>query len=79
MKKRIKEFLAELRPEFNFESSDDYISDGLLDSFDIVSLCGMLEEEYEIKIDGLDITPENFCNVDAIETLVKKTKGSSER
>ena len=37
-KKKILEILAELRPEFDFENSSDFIEDGLLDSFDIASL-----------------------------------------
>ncbi len=71
----ILEILAELRPEFDFTDSDDFISDGLLDSFDIVSLTDMLEEKYGITIDGLDIVPENFCSVKALLQLVEKSGG----
>ena len=68
--------LAELKPEFNFEESSDFVMDGLLDSFDIISLTSMLEEKYDITIDGLDIVPENFCSVEAIAGLVKKSGGN---
>lgn len=68
--------LAELRPEFNFTESEDFIMDGLLDSFDIISLVSMLEEKYNVKIDGLDIVPENFASINAITTLVKKSGGN---
>lgn len=67
--------LAELKPEFNFEESSDFVMDGLLDSFDIISLTSMLEEKYDITVDGLDIVPENFCSVEAIAGLVKKSGG----
>lgn len=67
--------LAELKPEFNFEESSDFVMDGLLDSFDIISLTSMLEEKYNITVDGLDIVPENFCSVEAIAGLVKKSGG----
>ena len=66
--------LVELRPEFDFTESDDFVMDGLLDSFDIISLCSMLEEKYGVRIDGLDIVPENFASVAAIEALVSKNK-----
>lgn len=65
--------LQELRPEFDFAESEDFVMDGLLDSFDIVSLTTMLEESYGITIDGLDIVPENFSSVDAIVALVDKS------
>ena len=72
MNEEIMAMLRELRPEFDFENSEDYIMDGLLDSFDIISLCGMLEEKYGIKIDGLDIVPENFSSVQTLKALVEK-------
>lgn len=72
-KEKIFEILAELRPEFDFKNSQNFIEDGLLDSFDIVSLITMLEEKYSVKIDGLEVIPENFLSVDAIVALVKKS------
>lgn len=76
MMKDILDMLAELRPEFDFADSENYIEDGLLDSFDIVSLTSMLEEKYNITIDGLDIVPENFATAEAIAGLVKKSGGA---
>ena len=78
MRDEILEMLAELRPEFDFTDSEDFVMDGLLDSFDIISLSTMLEEKYEITIDGLDIVPENYSSVDAIMELVKKSGGKAE-
>ena len=77
MKDQIMVMLNELRPEFDFAESDDFVMDGLLDSFDIITLISMLEEKYDTKIDGLDIVPENFASVDSIETLVLKSKGEA--
>ena len=68
--------LAELRPEFDFNDSKDFVIDGLLDSFDIISLVSMLEEKYKVKIDGLDIVPENFTSTEAILALIKKSGGN---
>lgn len=78
MEQDILKMLEELRPEFDFSDSDDFVMDGLLDSFDIISLTDMLQEKYSIKIDGLDIVPENFSSVDAIIELIKKSGGQIE-
>ncbi len=78
MQEEILAMLTELRPEFDFADSDDFVMDGLLDSFDIISLSNMLEEKYGITIDGLDIVPENFASVEAIAALVQKTGGKAE-
>lgn len=71
----IYDILKDLRPEFDFTDSDDFIEDGYLDSFDIISLVSELEEKYSVKIDGLDIIPENFGSVNAIAELIKKSGG----
>lgn len=69
---QIKKMLNELRPEFNFDESENFIEDGYLDSFDVVSLIAMIEENFKISIDGLDIVPENFESYEAIYALVRK-------
>ena len=73
---KIYEMLEEIKPEHDFKDSEDFIEDGLLDSFDVISLVDMLEEEFGIIIDGLDIIPENFANVDLIIQLIEKSGGT---
>ncbi len=72
----IYEILEELRPEFDFRKSENFVEDGFLDSFDIVSIISMVEEKYGINIDGLDILPENFETAAAIAALIKKSGGN---
>lgn len=73
MKERIINVLTELRPEFDFTVGNaDFIGDGMLDSFDMVALVSELDSQFGITIDGLDIVPENFSSVEAIESLLKK-------
>ena len=74
MEDKILEMLAELRPEFDYKNSQNFIEDGLLDSFDIVSLTTMLEEHFGVTIDGMEIVPENYESVKAICALVEKSK-----
>ena len=69
---KIKEILASLRPEFDFETSEDFVEDGFLDSFDIATLVMELEKEFTCVIDGMDITPANFASYQAIYDLVNK-------
>lgn len=74
MKDKILEILAELRPECDFGSSDNYIEDGLLDSMDIVALVDTLEEEYGVSIPGTAISAKNFGNLESIVELVERYK-----
>ena len=73
--KKIYEILENIRPEFDFKTSNDFIEDGYLDSFDMVSLVSDLEAEYDCFIDALDILPENFNTVEHIIDVVKKNGG----
>lgn len=73
MKEQIIKILTELRPEFDFTQEGlNFIEEGMLDSFDMVNLVNDLDTTFGISIDGVDILPENFATVDAIEQLLKK-------
>ena len=72
MKEKVLEILANLRPEFDFTEDVDFIEEGMLDSFDVVTLVSDLDTTFGISIDGVDIVPENFSSIDAIINLLKK-------
>jgi acyl carrier protein len=72
MKNKLYLILENIRPEVDFRSTTNFISEGYLDSFDIVSLVAAIDEEYNISIDGTDILPENFETIDSIISLVTK-------
>ena len=72
MKEKILNILKDIRPEFDFTASLNFIEDGMLDSFDIVTLVDTLDTEYDIVIDGIDIIPENFDSLDSIVRLLQK-------
>lgn len=73
MKEKIVEILTDLRPEFGFNEDVNFIEEGMLDSFDVVSLVDELESQFNIKINGTDVIAENFSSLDKIEALVKKS------
>ncbi len=73
MKEKIVEILTDLRPEFDFNEDVNFIEEGMLDSFDVVSLVDELESQFNIKINGTDVIAENFSSLDKIEALVKKS------
>ena len=73
MKEKIIAILNYLRPEYSFTEDVDFIEEGMLDSFDIVSLVDELEEGFGIKIQGIDVIPSNFSTVDNIIALLKKS------
>ena len=68
----VLEVLKSIKEDVDFESSTDFIEDGLLDSFDLVNLVSELEAVFDIEIRGVDIIPENFTSIETITELVEK-------
>lgn len=76
MKEQLMKILEELRPDVDFTVEKALIDDGVLDSFDIVSLVGELNDNFDIEINVEDLLPENFNSADAmIELIVRMQEG----
>lgn len=69
---KVEEILKGIRPEFDFKLSEDFIADGMLDSFDVVTLVSDLDKTYGISIAGMDIVPQNFASIASIERLLQR-------
>ena len=72
MKAKITAILSEISPEFDFTKDVNFIEEGMLDSFDVVSLVSSLDETFGISINGMDILPDNFSSIENIIALLKK-------
>ena len=68
----LMDILEELRPDVDFENETLLIGNGILDSFDIVSLVTALNDAFDIEIKPNDLVPENFNSAQAMLALVEK-------
>ena len=59
----------------NFESTDDLVDDGILDSLDIVTLVTEINSEFDVTIPAEEIVPENFNSAEALMELIKRLDG----
>ena len=66
------QILTELRPDVDFALAQNLIDDGVLDSFDVVSLVSELCDAFEVDITVEDLTPENFNTPAAMLALVER-------
>jgi len=71
--KTLPDILKEIRPEFDFTASSDFLADGMLDSFDMMTLVATLDKTYGISIQGTDIVPEHFKNLQTITALLRQS------
>lgn len=72
MRKRILEILSEIRPDLNFETETELVSQRILESFDIISIITELGDEFDIEIGAKYLVAENFDSLEAICRLVEK-------
>ena len=70
--KRIIEILNSIRPGVDWDNAGAIIDDGLLDSFDIISLVGELDEAFGVRIGLEHLEPENFNTISAIAALLER-------
>ncbi len=68
------DILKELRPDVDFENEKALMDDGILDSFDIVSLIGEINDAFDVEIPFEDMDPENFNSAEAIWQLIQRLK-----
>lgn len=67
--------LAEIRPDVDFENEEALIDDGLLDSFDVVSIISEIDDKFGVQIRITELDPESFNSVDNLWNLIQSLKG----
>lgn len=72
IEKRIEEILMEEDDSIDYKNEKHLIDDRLLDSFGIISLVSDLEEEFDVKINAVDMVPENFNSIEGMASMIKK-------
>ena len=68
----IMEILTGLHPDVDFETEEHLIDEGVLDSFDIVTLIAEIRERFDVTIPAEQIVPENFNSAKALHALIEK-------
>lgn len=70
----LMEILEELCPDVDFETETSLIDDGILSSFDILSIISEISEAFEITLTPAEIIPENFNSAEAMWEMICNLK-----
>ena len=73
MEKLLK-ILKGIRPDVDFANEKALIEDGILDSFDVVSIISELDDEFGVQIKITELDPENFNSAESIWRMVEQLK-----
>jgi len=68
---KIIKILQSLRPGVDWQAATAIVDDGVIDSFDMISLVAELDSEFGVRIGLEHLEPENFNTLDAIYALLK--------
>lgn len=74
MKNTVIRIIKDNCPMIEDLEADNFIEDGLLDSFDIVTLVSEFDKAFKISIDGAKITPQYFNSVANMVKLIEESK-----
>ena len=64
--------LSDLHPETDFLSHTALIGEGVLDSFDIVTIVADVDDAYGVSIPAEEIVPENFNSALSLFELIRR-------
>ena len=70
----LMELLQALKPEFDFETVIVLIDDGLLESFDVITLIAEIEDQFGVEIPAEEIVPENLNSAEGIWNLIRRIR-----
>ena len=71
---KVFDILREIRPDVDFENEEALIDDGVLDSFDVVSIISEIDDRFGVQIRITELDPENFNSVQSIWDLIQSLK-----
>ena len=68
------ELLEDVRDDVDFENCTDLIDGKILNSFDIIQIISIIDEEYDIEIPAKEIIAANFNSAQAIYDMIQRLK-----
>jgi acyl carrier protein len=68
---KLLEILQGIRPDVDFVNEKSLIDDGILDSFDVVSIISELDDAFGVQVRITELDPDNFNSAEAIWALVQ--------
>lgn len=74
--KKLLEILEDVKPGVDFESSQNMIEEGLIDSFDMINIIANINEKFDIDFSVAEIIPENFETVKSLYDTIERIKNS---
>lgn len=73
-KEKLREIVYRICPAAAKYTGSQYVSEGILDSVEIMEIVTEIEDAFEINVGAQYIVPEYFESIDTLEKLVQDVK-----
>ena len=73
----IEENFLYMHPDVELADTDDFLAKGILDSLGFVELVEEVQNRYEVTVDDVEITEDNFGSIEAIAGFVTRRRSGT--
>lgn len=69
---KVIEILESVKPGVDYNNEKNLVDNGILESFDIITIISKLNDEFDIEFTVNEVIPENFNSAEALYKTVCK-------
>ena len=69
---KVIEILESVKPGVDYKNEKSLVDNGILESFDIITIISKLTDEFDIEFSVNEVIPENFNSAEALYKTVCK-------
>jgi D-alanine--poly(phosphoribitol) ligase subunit 2 len=67
---QVIDMLDQIKDDVDFSTAVNLVDERILDSFDILSIIGAIDDEFDVSVPAKDIVPQNFNTAQGIYQMV---------
>ena len=69
---KVIEILESVKPGVDYKNEKALVDNGILESFDIITIISKLNDEFDIEFSVNEVIPENFNSAEALYKTICK-------
>lgn len=69
---KVIEILESVKPGVDYKNEKALVDNGILESFDIITIISKLNDEFDVEFSVNEVIPENFNSAEALYKTVCK-------
>lgn len=72
---KLLEILESVKPGVDFKNEVGLVENGIIDSFDVVTLISLISYEFDVEFEVSEVSPENFNSAKSLYDTILRLKG----